>query len=334
MCIGLSVAANFAFAFVDLVTMAFIFLLAFATRKINVGLLIVCCWLPLVIVTFSVSGSAILHMPKAELHWGATSLAETFGGIMNRSFYRMPFGLANRPSFIQLIWVLFAATSLARFLFVLCRRDRNSPLFRFALVLIAIVGVTVTIHWAAFRLFGLLLPVGRTGIYFFPLSILTVGAVAAIPPSSYLDRYLRGSVISVLLAMTICFLLCLRLTYFEEWRWDADVKKVYSLLDCMAQNNGVKDISACWCYQYSLNFYRLQSKHSSLSAVLDDRRNSTDTKAWVVNTFFERDSRVLEDRGLKIVYRGRPLPGHVGDTVIAVKPELARALLTVPCFGD
>jgi hypothetical protein len=334
MCIGLSIAANFAFAFVDLVTMALIFSFAFTTRKMNLGSLLICCWLPLAIVTLGISGSAIVHMPRQDLYWGATSLVKTFGGIMLRSFYRMPFDFANRPSFILLIWLLFGVTSLARFLFVLFRRDRNSPLFRFALVMASIIAATATIHWAGFRLFDLLLPKGRTGIYFFPLSILAVGSLAAIPPSSYFDRYLRGSILGVLLAMTICFLLCLRLTYFEEWRWDADVKKVYSVLDCMARNNGVSNISACWCYVYSLNFYRLQSKHSSLSEVLDDKTHSTDTGAWVVNTFFEQDSGVLKDRGLKIVYRGRPLPGGVGNTVIAVKPELSRGLLPGPCFRD
>jgi len=251
---------------------------------------------------------------------------------MKRSFYRMPLGWANRPSFVQLMWFLLGAASLARFLFVLSRPDRNSPLILFALALTVIIAATVAIHWTAFHLFHLPLPVGRTGIYLFPLAMLAVGALAGIAPSSRLDRYLRGSVIGVLLAVAVCFLLCLRLTYFEEWAWDADVKQVYSVLDCMTRNNGVRKVSATWCYVYSLNFYLLQSKHSSLSPVVDHNTNPSEADAWVFNTFFEPDSGVLNDHGLTIVYQGRPLPGDVGNTVIAVKPELARALLTGPCF--
>jgi hypothetical protein len=92
----------------------------------------------------------------------------------------------------------------------------------------------------------------------------------------------------------------------------------------------VRSVSTCWCYVYPLNFYRLQSKHS-LSTVSDDRMDLGDAQAYVLNTFFERDTGVLDRRELKIIYRRRPLPGRVGNTVIAVKPELAQALLTGPC---
>ena len=331
-CVGLSVAANFTFLFVDVVTLTSIFLFAFGTRKMNFGSLLVCCWLPATIVTLGLSGSAMLHMPKERLRWGATSLHETFGTIIEASFYRMPLHFMAGTSVIQLIWLLFGATSLAWFLFLLFRPDQNLRLFRFALALFAVTAVTVIIHWTAFRLFGLLLPRGRTAIYFFPLLMTAVGSLAAIPPPSRFARYLRGSFLGVLLVMATCFLLCLRLTYFEEWRWNADIKEAYSVLNCMSRNYGVRSVSACWCYVYPLNFYRLQSKHSLLSSVSDDRMDSGDAQAYVFNTFFERDTGVLDRRELKIIYRGRPLPGRVGNTVIAVKSEMAQALLTGPCL--
>jgi hypothetical protein len=100
----------------------------------------------------------------------------------------------------------------------------------------------------------------------------------------------------------------------------------------MSRNYGVSSVSACWCYVYPLNFYRLQSKNSLLSEVSDDRMDSGDAQAYVFNTFFERATGVLNRPELKIIYRGRPLPGRVGNTVIAVKSELAQALLTGPCL--
>jgi hypothetical protein len=331
-CIGLSVAANFAFAFVDFVTIILIFLLASRRRNVSLSLLFICCWLPLAIVTLSWSGPFMLHFPKKELWWGATSLGETFSTIMEASFYRLPFDFGRRPFFAQFIWFLLGATSLAWFTFVLFRRDRNSPFFRLAIGLAVVIAVTVMIHWTAFCLFGLLLPRGRTASYFFPLSMLAVGSLAAIPSPSCVARYLRGSVVVVLLVMAMCFLLCLRLTYFEEWQWNADVKEVYAILDCMGRNSGVKNVSACWCYVYPLNFYRLQSKHSLLSEVLDDRINSSDAQAYVFNTLLDTKAVRDDDPELKIIYRGRPLPGGVGNTVIAVKQELAQSILAGPCI--
>ena len=63
-CIALSIAANFVFAFVGLVTMSLIFLVALKTRKVKLGVLLVSCSLPGAIVTLGLSAYAMLHMPK------------------------------------------------------------------------------------------------------------------------------------------------------------------------------------------------------------------------------------------------------------------------------
>ena len=273
----------------------------------------------------------MLHFPKSELVWGAHSLAETFGSILKRSFHSMPFNLPDLDSFIRSMWLALAATAIAWFLYVLVRRDRNLPLFRFALGLVAVFVVTVMIHWIGFRLFGLLLPVGRTGIYFYPLGMLAVGALAAIPSHETerqrqerdppLGHYLRASLVAVLCTFAACFLLCLRLTYFEEWAWNADAKKVYSILNQMARDYGTQNVSVTWCYVGPLHFYQLRSEHSFLSQIVDNRMSSGESEVVVTNPERELVPNILN--GLEVIYRGPPLPLDTGNTLIAVKPELA-----------
>lgn len=179
---------------------------------------------------------------------------------------------------------------------------------------------------------------------FFPLLITAVGANVAIPPSSRVTHCLRGWLLGGLLVTATYFLLCLRLTYFQEWKWGADVKQVYSVLDCMSRNYGVKDVSVTRHLSAPLNFYRAESKNSLLSEIVahdsnwalprgSHITNPRDAQAYVFNMSHERDAELAEHLGLKIIYRSRSLPDDLRNTVIAVKPEPVQALLTGPCLG-
>jgi hypothetical protein len=46
---------------------------------------------------------------------------------------------------------------------------------------------------------------------------------------------------------------CLRLTYFNEWKYDADTKNVYGLLTYYSHTYGVTKASTNWRYVGSLN---------------------------------------------------------------------------------
>ena len=126
----------------------------------------------------------------------------------------------------------------------------------------AIFAVTVAIHWTAFRLFGLLLPKDRTAIYFFPLFMIVAGVLAAIPPSSPRGRYPRAAFVGSLAILAIYFLSCLRLTYFKEWYWDADVQRTYAVLSCLNREHQVTRVASTWAYRGPLNFYRLAQPNS------------------------------------------------------------------------
>ena len=222
-CAGMSVNANFSFAFVNLAAMLAILLGAWCRRPNQWIRLLAACVLPGAAIVAIVSGYALSHRHPGELIYGANSLGETFGSIIECFPVSVPLRLSGAAG--------VSAGRRHRLGLVDLLRHQNRALGWAAA---AIFAVTLAIHWTAFRLFGLLLPKDRTAIYLLP-------ALHDLRRRDGSDsRHRRGSAdicaqafIGSLAVMAIYFLSCLRLTYFKEWYWDADMQKTYAILTCL-----------------------------------------------------------------------------------------------------
>ena len=62
----------------------------------------------------------------------------------------------------------------------------------------------------------------------------------------------RGLTI-LLVVLGSYFLLCLRVSYFKEWKWDSDTDKLYSAVAYHGRACGLNDIPVNWRYDGSLN---------------------------------------------------------------------------------
>jgi hypothetical protein len=316
-CAGMSVSANFSFAFVNLSAMLAIVLSACYPRPKEKIRLLAACTLPGVIIVAIVCGYALSHTSSGQLIYGARSLGDTFGTIIEASLFE------NRFTFLQPFVVpLVGVTGLLWLVYVLIRRVK-APMARLGLAAAAIFAVTVGIHWTAFRLFGLLLPKDRTAIYFFPLFMIAAGVLASIPPPSRLGRYLHAGFLAALVFMAAYFLLCLRLTYFKEWFWDKDVQRTYAVLSCLNREHQVAHVASTWEYNGPLNFYRLGQRTSMEE--IDDKFEPQQTQVYVVDTFHSPD--VLPGKDLKIFYRS-----PTTDLVLAASPSLAAAYAAGSCL--
>jgi hypothetical protein len=303
-CLGLSFAANFSFAIVNACAMASITAWACArtqslrSRVRRVG----ACVLPGLLITMFVSAPAVLNWPKGQLIYGAYSLGEWFGEIARDSLYRLNPHLVNplalplleraRPLLIPAV-LLSAAWQWAR---GRCRRV--------AYVALAVLAGATAAHWVAFRCFHLLLPKERTGIWIVPLLMLAIGAAAA------------GSrlVTAALYALSLYFLLCLRLDYFREWSWDADMKRVYQVVSYYNRHYRASQVESNWMYTPSLNFYRLASGAVDPEEFPGRVAAGVPVTLYVLNAAFEWD-RIEKDR-LRVLYHG----AH-SDVVVAIKAE-------------
>jgi hypothetical protein len=304
----MSVNANFSFAFVNAVLIGAIFLCACHQRPSEWIRLLAACTVSGAAIITIVSGDALVHSRPGELTYGARSLGETFGSIIESSLFRSPIEFLA-----PVVFPLAGITGLLWLLYLLLRRAKSkNAIFGWAAA--AIFAVTVAIHWAAFRLFGLPLPKDRTALFFFPLFMIVAGVLATIPPSSSLGRYLRASFLGSLAMMAIYFLSCLRLTYFKEWYWDADVQKTYTVLSCLNREQQVTRVVSTWPYRSSLNFYQI-AQPASIEEI-DENFDPQQTQVYVVDMFHTPDA--LQGKDLKIFYRSATT-----DLVLAASPQLA-----------
>jgi hypothetical protein len=181
-------------------------------------------------------------------------------------------------------------------------------------VILGILAASIAAHWLAFRYFHLLLPKQRTGIWIVPLIMLAAGSVAT-------GR--RGLTIA-LYSLSIYFLLCLRLDHFREWRWEADVNKVYDVVAYYNHTYGVKRIGCSWRYSAALNYYRVASGRESLDEISGGPPIPAGRPLYVLNSIFEDD--MIQRLQLHVVYRGERT-----EVVVAVGPEMEAAQRTASC---
>ncbi len=312
-CAGLSFTANFSFAFVDAATLLLVLVGAWKSGRRPVRAAFACVMPGLAVVLF-LAGSVLATWPKGQFIYGATSWAETFRGIVAASLYEPNPFFVNPPlrRFLEkgsiFLVPLLGATCIWRMATAARSRDARRE---WIAGLAAITLLTLIAHWLLFRVGQVLLPKERTAIYLVPLVMLMAGVLAAIP-----GGLSRLALVSVLSLMATYFILCLRLTYFKEWRFDADARETYFVLSYYNHKRGLTDIVLNWRYTSVLNFYRTQSGHETIPELATTLPPyPAGHQAYVM--FYPDDWTFIRDHGLKIVYHGAR-----SDAVVAVDPEV------------
>jgi hypothetical protein len=313
--VALSFASNFSFAFADLAVLVMVWLWTGSSERFNPRVLAAAI-LPGLLVTVLLSLDAVVHFPPGRLFDGATSLHQTLRSITEASLYELNPEIANPLvyailSFLKpFLFPLLGVAVLSQAVMLFFNRDeikdtRTKWLLELAGVLAGAVVLTLTVHWLAFKIFHLLLPWNRTALFFVPLSTLAVAALAALP-----NRVLT----TIFYLFAIYFLFCLRLTYFKEWKYDADVKNMYYVVAYYNHTYCVEDVPSSWYYVSSLNFYRKLSGHETLAPFESQDSPPLDKPIYVLNAAF--DHAFIESQHLAVVYRG-----ELSDAVIAVRPD-------------
>jgi hypothetical protein len=146
------------------------------------------------------------------------------------------------------------------------------------------------------------LPKDRTAIWLVLLTTVAVGTVAVN----------RRALTLLLYTMSIYYLLCLRLHYFKEWDWDADLNEVYPVLAWYNHQYGVTDFASNWQYGATLNFYRIQSGRENMQEISSSVQLHPGHDVYVLNYPF--DEEFLKRQRLRVVYHARNT-----DAVVAVR---------------
>jgi hypothetical protein len=318
--LGLSLASNFSFGFVDLAASAVILTWAIRSNAeappsrdgAGVGRIVALCILPGLFVALLLGAYPLTHMKRGDLYYGAQSLGEMTRSLVDASLYQLNprFG----GSLFKVMRFLKPLMLPALGILCVCQIVVTRRLGKIAAGLAGIVTLAVLMHWVAFRFDKLPLPLSRTGIFLLPLCTLLVGAIAAAPTGSLVARWLRWGMTAVFMCLACYFVLCLRLEYFKEYEYDRDVKDVYAVLARLNHNFGVTDVVASGVYASPLNFYRVASGKETFAEFRPTAGEFPVGKSmYVMDGPFDR--KFIEREGLVVIYQGESTA-----VVVAVKP--------------
>jgi len=328
LCAALSFAANLAFAFADgAVLLAILLWIALVRRPAFGARLVLALILPGLAAAALLCGPVLYGYPKTQLFFGATSLHQTLTSLVGPSLYelnprllglRLAAALASRRHIL-----LPSLGALVLCQLVLLWRDRPAlrsaqPAWQLHLAAVAAGSAfaALGLHWALFRFSGLLLPRDRTGMYLVVLTTIAVGAVASLQAPSRAGRICHRALTCTLAAMAIYFLLCLRLTYFREWRYGSEANQAYSVVAEYSGKLAITDVPAYWFYAGSLNFYRQASHNRSIGEFVSVGARQPYPEGKRAYVLYYPEARAfIEKNRLSIVYHGT-----LSDVVVALRP--------------
>ncbi len=325
--VAFSFTSNFSFAFADFAVLLMVFLWIWRERGFSLRLLAAAI-VPAVLVIVMLPLPVLLQWPPGQLYAGAMSLRQTFGSVIHWSLYEINPEVAN-TLMVQImqrlehrLFPVLGSVVLWRLVLLLLHRgnlrgEQARWLASLAAVLAGAAGLATILHWAAFHAFGLFLPLDRTALFYVPLCTLAVGITMAIPVESRAGLVSYWAGVSVFVLFALHFMFSMRLTYFGEWRYDADMNKVYGVLASYNHNDCIDRVASNWVYTDSLNFYRAVSGRESFPAFPPGFVLPEDAQAYVLHA--NKDWKFIEDQKLTVVFHGEST-----DAVIAVRSPLVR----------
>lgn len=320
-CAGLSFSANFSFAFVAAAT-----LLAFlawalvecpATSRLR---LLAVAVAPGLVLALAICGWTLAHWPPNQFIWGAQSLNEFLAGLRDYSFDRRN-PVASNPLMVRIprfvSTTLIAVGSVAALALIV-------PSFRvrqrsgFALFTFGSLALALAFHLAAYGVFYLLLPLGRTALFIPVLATLSLGCALGFTQTSKALKVARVLGFLAIGCSDAYFLGCLRYSFFREWVWNADSRETYRVVSDLHQRCGVSDFAVEWRYTGVLNFYRRMYNDNTLKEFERGDPFVPGHRAYVL--YFPGEGAFVRDAHLRIVYRNETY-----GTAVAVQQDVCPA---------
>ena len=327
---ALCVCANFAFAVADALTALGLFLWICKEHRRDYLKILAAFTLPGLAVAYFFVGSVVLAWPKGQFTWGTNSLVKMVRSLVSASLFEPNEYLLNprlQHQFVHFgtfLYPLLAAFVVWRLVaLVIDRRTIQDSNARRPAAVASICGAALLAALACHQLLyladGILLPLDRTAMWVVLLFLTMAGALAAVPLPSRRGRY-SAMALTAILTLIACYNIgCLRLTYFNEWKYDADMKNVYGVLSYYNHTYGVTKVSTNWRYVSSLNCYRAMSGRETIEEIPGAPAvvnfYPPGYQAYVF--YYPWDEDFYKREGLKLVYHD-----NFTDAAVAIRPEV------------
>jgi hypothetical protein len=311
-CLGLAFTASFPFAYVVISLLCVFVFVARRTRpSIPWRSLYAATFVPAVLVMVAITGSTVLKFPRAELYFGSKTVAEMWNSLASASFYELNPQVVN-PLILPWLQPLSVALPIAFCVslalltgaaLALSRKETDDGSLRVCSFLGAALALSFAACLAAHSVLRLPLPQGRTGSFFVPLATLLLGILLSYRYYSRVGAAARAIGIATLAAGSIYFVGCLRLSYFQEWKFDAETRSAFKALQETARTYDIREAVTSWEYTSAFKFYCVYYGQSTSPAILEmSEQPHTDRPAYVLRS--DIGPEFLTQHDLTIVYRG------------------------------
>ena len=320
---ALSVASNLGFAFV-IVSL----LVVFFTRSCLMNGLLhrahsawkkVCYDLMLLVVPGAIlflwlNPVIFFRFDNRALYYGSQNWPDVFGSIVNAVFD----DFAKKDLWIipsetgmwimqSLLWILGicmlfggidAFRGFLNYYLEKSAMDANQKLWMFVF---AIVAVTIILHSVANTLFGVLLPMERTGIFFVPLVMLLSAIAIGKFRAGRFPLIFRSVGRLTLLLVVVYFLSSSHMNYFRNWKYDSGTKDVFLTLRTLDWDL-YKGIGINWLFEPSLNFYRLYYQEFDFLPFTRHSLNSNQ-EYFILRANTDEDRQFIRDHNIRVIYQ-------------------------------
>jgi hypothetical protein len=312
LCLGLSFTASFSFAYIIVGVAASFLFAATPWRSVAAGRLWIAFFGPAAAAVLALSGSTVLAFPKSQLYFGAQSLRQMWHSLVVPSLSELNPQVVNPFLFdaFQLVgsvlpWAFFSllALSIIAGLIIRCISDQQKKRRSLCTYLTCAVGGALVLCVVAHRSLRIPLPEGRTGIFFVPLSTLLIAIFIGFPESSKIGIAIRGGAMAILFVGSIYFVGCLRLSYFQEWKFEAETRPAFRAVQELARQRTIREVVTGWEYTGTFRFYELYYGRSPDVVLLEMSEHPHATRPiYVLHDGIDRD--FLTQHQCDIAYRG------------------------------
>jgi len=329
MCAALSICSNFSFAIAGALTALGLFLWICREHRREYWKISAAFLAPGLVVGYFIAGSVIFAWPKSQFTWGATSLVEMIKSLVHACLFE-PSEYMLHPQlrhyfvhFGTLLYPILAGLVAWRVAMLLLERPAEADETRICGPVAVICGSAclgaIVCHEFLFLAYRIPLPLDRTALWLALLFLAMAGALASPRLSSPAGR-LSGSALTAILVLIACYNIgCLRLTYFNEWKYDADMKNVYAVLASYNHTYSIGKVSTNWRYVSVLNCYRLISGQETIEKIPYAPSVAGEYpagyQAYVV--YYPVDQDFVKLQSLQVVYHD-----EFSGAAVAIRPEI------------
>lgn len=165
---------------------------------------------------------------------------------------------------------------------------------------LAVVGSALLLA-GAHLVAGIPYPEDRTGIYFVPLASLAALGLAQILAERHgFDRWIGVAMAVVIASFALEFAAQWNVKSFWVWRYDADTKRIFEMLEKTPKPAEQNRIGASWQFEPTLNYYRAVRKAAWMAPVKRDGFEG----ARQFYVLIPQDQNAAELPKLKPIYHG------------------------------